>query len=838
MGHQTGIALLLFVVFSLFSGALLRHFLKKVVFPYTIALLLLGLVMGTMHRHGFLPDTLHFYGQSLPMVAGIDPHLIMFLFLPTLIFESAFAMEVHLFRRAFMQILILAVPGLLISTVLTGLFAKMLFPWDWSWPTALLFGSLISATDPVAVVALLKELSSRKRLETLLEGESLLNDGTAIVLFALFYQLIIAEAPTTAGWPLLSLITWQFTWGVCLGLLVGLTIASLIIFLIGKVFKDAMVEITFSVAGAYFAFIAAEALFHVSGVVAVVSYGLLMAGRGTTKISPEISGFLLHFWKMMAYIANTLIFLVVGIIIAMRVRMDSPVAWKTLFLLFGALLCIRTISITLFLPLLRRIGLGLSREKVAVLIWGGLRGAVALAMALTLAQDQRIPQELGDQILFLTAGIVVLTLLINGTTMPLVLRLLGLDRLPAAKQATVDQATILIRKELQTLQAKLRKNPFFQDADWPTIRKTVKLKEPASDPEKNERTASPTELEWEFKRRLLEAERKNYWFQFQQGLLGGNATRYLVDAVEKALDETPVIGPRPVLFRLWDVPPLIRLLERLPWLREMALKLSYERLTLGYDVARGFIHAQNGIVEMVDQLAPTKSAAETMRAEILLNKTETYDRIEQLRGTFPEVITALQTVAASHSLLNRQRKVIEHLINTGLLDTAEADSMLHLVDQHQQELESAPLRVKAPEPEAFLRQVIWLDNVATEVYDRMIAIMEVRMYSNGDIIRAPGEEADSLIIVFRGSLEVHDQAPGGEKRIDIIGPGTVLGIRALLNNLREERVVQARGLVQTLWFDGNTMRELIAKDATLGRNLQGLKTEHFADTASLSQQVQ
>jgi len=500
MGHQTGIALLLFVVFSLFAGALLRHFLKKVVFPYTIALLLLGLLLGTMHRYGFLPETLHFYGQTLPMVAWIDPHLIMFLFLPTLIFESAFVMEVHLFQRAFMQILILAVPGLLISSVLTGMLAKMLFPWNWSWPVALLFGSLISATDPVAVVALLKELSSRKRLETLLEGESLLNDGTAIVLFALFYQLIVAEIPPTVGWSLFPLIAWQFTWGVCLGLLVGIAIATLTIFLIGRVFKDAMVEITLSVAGAYFSFIAAEALFHVSGVVAVVSYGLLLAGIGRTKISPEISEFLNHFWEMMAYIANTLIFLVVGIIIAMRVRLDSPVAWLTLFLLFGALLLIRAVAILLFLPLLRRSGIGLSREKAAVLIWGGLRGAVALAMALTLAQDRRIPQELSDQILFLTAGIVVLTLLINGTTMPMVLRFFGLDRLPPAKQATVDQATILIRKELQMLQAKLRKNPFFQDADWLTIRKTVKLREPTGDLEKAERTASSTELEWEFTR--------------------------------------------------------------------------------------------------------------------------------------------------------------------------------------------------------------------------------------------------------------------------------------------------------------------------------------------------
>ena len=119
------------------------------------------------------------------LLADIEPHLILLLFLPTLIFESAFGLETHLFKRMFSQIAILAVPGLLVTTTLTAALVYYLFPWSWSWAVCFLFGALISATDPVAVVALLKEVSSRKRLETLIEGESLLNDGTAIVLFTL-----------------------------------------------------------------------------------------------------------------------------------------------------------------------------------------------------------------------------------------------------------------------------------------------------------------------------------------------------------------------------------------------------------------------------------------------------------------------------------------------------------------------------------------------------------------------------------------------------------------------------------------------------------------------------
>ena len=290
--HQTGFFILLFVVLSLFTGAALRYALKNIALPYTIALLLLGLGLGLAERGGMIPGEVELLGHTLQLVTSMDPHLIMFLFLPTLIFESAFAMEVHLFRRTFLQIAILAVPGLVVSTLLTAALAKFLFPWDWSWTAALLFGSLISATDPVAVVALLKELSSRKRLETILEGESLLNDGTAIVLFTLFYHLMTGDSQQEISWSLLPTIGWQFIWGVSMGLLVGLSFGTLAIVFLGKIYKDAMVEITLSITVAYLAFLTAESVLHVSGVVAVVTLALLLAGVGRTRISPEIAGFL------------------------------------------------------------------------------------------------------------------------------------------------------------------------------------------------------------------------------------------------------------------------------------------------------------------------------------------------------------------------------------------------------------------------------------------------------------------------------------------------------------------------------------------------------------------
>ncbi len=172
MHFDSGLLALLFVIIALFIGALVRHLLKGSQVPYTVALLILGIAIGLAHRGNIFADNYTFIGETLSLASEIDPHLFLFLFLPTLIFESAFAMEVHLFRRMFTQIVILAVPGLMLAIWLTAELVAWVLPehWQWSWALCLMFGALISATDPVAVVALLKEVSSRKRLETLIEG--------------------------------------------------------------------------------------------------------------------------------------------------------------------------------------------------------------------------------------------------------------------------------------------------------------------------------------------------------------------------------------------------------------------------------------------------------------------------------------------------------------------------------------------------------------------------------------------------------------------------------------------------------------------------------------------
>ncbi|EID4388441.1 TPA: cation:proton antiporter [Vibrio vulnificus] len=817
MHFDSGLLALLFVIIALFIGALVRHLLKGSQVPYTVALLILGIAIGLAHRGNIFADNYTFIGETLSLASEIDPHLFLFLFLPTLIFESAFAMEVHLFRRMFTQIVILAVPGLMLAIWLTAELVAWVLPeyWQWSWALCLMFGALISATDPVAVVALLKEVSSRKRLETLIEGESLLNDGTAIVFFSLFYGWVLmefsnpGEAITAPPWQAVA----QFFVVVFVGLAVGLILGGLCILWIDRVFNDPMIEISLTIAAAYSAFFISEN-FHVSGVVAVVTLAIMFASVGRTRISPEVAGFLHHFWEMMAHMANTLIFLLVGILVAIRVPLDDKEAWLALFVLYLGIMAIRACSITVFMPILKRIGIGITYEKAVVLCWGGLRGAVSLALAMTVASSDIIPKQIGDHVLFLCAGIVVLTILFNGSTMGHVLKWLNLSSLPPGKQATVDKAQHEINRALHDMLPKMMTSDFLKGADWETVKQGAKLqvlKECNSPTE-----ITQDELHTAYLRRLLETERKHYWTQFSQGLIGKQATNKLVEAVEHALDGDPVIGPRNELFTTWRLPDWVEPLRQYNSWNKLLLKVYFRRLALGYDVARGFIQAQEALESHIDTLAPDAEIAVMVRQQVELNKRLTFERIESLRMSFPEIIQALQSQAATRLLLNRERAVINDQLKQAVLDKPEAQKLLNMVEERMAALQKESIFDKSQE-QKLINDIPWARELKSKTREELTSWIEHTVYDAGQLICENQRPLNRIGIVSRGSItELYETRSDDnlEKVRTTIGPGETFALISLLTGKTNAQYVSDTP-TDIMWLPVDKLKLLMNQDPNL-----------------------
>ncbi len=709
--HAGDMTPLLFVIIALIIGAGTRHWLRKSPLPYTVTLLVIGLILGAMNRLGWFGEfsigSLHlnvdFLASSLNWAGHIDPHLILFVFLPTLIFEAAFAMDVHTFKKTSANAFILAVPGIIIALVVTGAFVMMIryLGWGfegWGWTMALLLGSVVSATDPVAVVSLLKELGASKKLGTLIEGESMLNDGTAIVLFMVFFAAITGEVSGSS--PVV-----EFLRVILGGTAIGLFFAWIVIAWVRKVFNDAMIEITVIIAAAYLTFFVAEHFFHVSGVLGVVTLGIAMAGVGKTRISPEVEHFLHEFWELAAFIANTLIFIIVGVVIAnqAKITMNNVVM---LLLIYVGVHIARGIMIAILYPFMRKTGYGLSVKNSYILWWGALRGAIALALALIVSAEEVIPQDLRDQFLFLTAGLVILTLLINATTIKLLLNKLGLMQVAPAKLMMLVSANRFLRQSTETALTKSKKDRFLSRAAWDRVREYLPEEQEAF-PEgsvKIETAIAETRM------RILEKEKSSYWSQFSEGMLGPVAVRKLTEAINEIIDEGGLVSLslRKDLEQEWKTPKILTKLQNTPVLGPVARNFFLDRLAISYDSARGFVVAQEESLKLLENMSISNDAdaselsqdeIEMLENEINENRIHGLTFLRNLKNSHPGIYNAVTTRYAIRAVLNHERRTIEKLLNKGRIDAGESEKMVSKVEERMKKLlDSSPsLEISDPE---------------------------------------------------------------------------------------------------------------------------------------------
>jgi monovalent cation:H+ antiporter, CPA1 family len=384
---------------------------RRLRMPYTLLLVFVGLVIG------ILPVFVEIH---------LDPNIVLFLFLPALLFEGAWNVEIEYLGADWLPVLLLAVPGLLLSLSLVAI--VMHWSTGLPWLPALLLGAMISPTDPVAVISLLRQLGMDDRLRTIVEGESLFNDGVGAAAFQIILLLLLTSlgqtASTTDTTTLILVLNalWLMCGGLALGLAVGWIFARFL-----RLVDERLIEITVTFCVAYGVYILGEVI-HTSGLLAVVGAGLVMGSYGRrTGMSEHTRVGADAVWEFIAYLANSFLFLLVGIEIGETHFTDSfpSVLWA-----LGGVIVGRVVMIYLLVPLhdlVARRFEDLTHQKQEpqhffppprsiplswrpLLVLSGLRGALSIALVLSL------PMMLAQRNLLIDTvfGVVLVTLLGQG----------------------------------------------------------------------------------------------------------------------------------------------------------------------------------------------------------------------------------------------------------------------------------------------------------------------------------------------------------------------------------------------------------------------------------------
>ncbi|MBN38296.1 MAG: hypothetical protein CMI29_07500 [Opitutae bacterium] len=998
---------LFFLIVALVIGAATRQFLKKVPLPFTVLLLLIGLAMGALNReygphgsqhaddavsneahdHGFFSElwakTVDTLSGAITWGGDLDGHLILYVFLPILIFEAGFALDVHTFKKSFLNAFYLAGPGIVTSTVMTGLaFYGLVSVFgdsggvlaEWSvetgafiWLSSMLFGAVVSATDPVAVVALLKELGASKKLGTLIEGESLLNDGTAIVAFVLLFGVVTGSQVMVTETGDFDLVGFLGNTAVGFGKigaaggLLGVLLGLLAILWVRKVFNDPLIEVTVVLVTSFAVFFICEHFFHVSGVLGLVALGIVMAGVGKTRISPEVEHFMHEFWEFIAFVANVIIFIVVGVVIAQKIE-PSGMDYVILGLVYLIIHLVRATNMGIFYPLMRKAGYGLPPRDGVVVWWGALRGAIGLALALVVyseqlrfefeveeggsgyneattsivlldkneadrwernidqakandkkvswhkiaalksiasptveggkivgvsqsdeqkgrlfgeikSRDGKILQEattsqgvdelrqalasgdkrilvLGEgqgtsfagvnlvgisagvrgQFLFLISGIVLLTLLVNATTVGPLVNALGLTKLPAVKKLMFSNASGNVAKGCEEEMDLLKDDRFLSGANWSEVRKY--LPDPVAYPLTPEELAEMDTLA-EIRRRLLERERSSYWAQFRAGLLSARAVATLDNNLSEFLDKQGKVPmtDRGYLEKVCGVSKFTEAFRDLPLLKSF----FSDRITVSYDAAKAFVVSQQDIAKLVDTMAkdldesgdPKKvqQVTKLLKDEIRQNRLKALHSIRDLHENYPEATVGIETKDAIRSVLNHERNAIRKLKSEGMLESDEAARLITEVEQRMKEVMDSPLELRLPEPEEVLREVNWLKGMPEELIAKIVAVSEERTYSTGDSVMKQGDDGDGMIVITRGSVQVSI----GDLVVDIMGRGSVIGEMAVLAGIKRTANVVADSSVTALWLDTASMQKIIAESPDLSGSLWKTAAMRFAE---------
>ncbi|WP_114395112.1 cation:proton antiporter [Oleisolibacter albus] len=813
--------------------SLLPPLAQRLRLPYTVLLAAVGVALGlaqaTVGRGP--PEGMGAMGDFLRATGDLElsSSAFLYLFLPVLLFETALSIDVRRLLDDFGPILLLAVVAVLMTTIVGG-FAMWGGWWLWHGSgsghmltVCLLLAAIIATTDPAAVVGIFRDVGAPRRLSILVEGESLFNDAAAIVLFSLLVGILTAgkaiDVVAASGDFLL-----KFLGGVSLGWAFG----KLVGWVVTPLRNQARSEITLTVSLAYLTFIAGEHYLHVSGVVAVVTAGLVLAAEGRTRISPESWAGLEQVWGQLGFWASSLIFILAAMLIPPTL---ANATWGHLVLL-AALIAGATVARALviygLLPGLTALGAAdhISHPYKAVMLWGGLRGAVSLALALAVSENRRVPDGTQEMVAVVVTGYVLFTLFVQGTTLRPLMKLLRLDRLTPVDMALRNRAQGLslgtVRTEVEAIAVKFGVDP--QPALEPLLERGAALAQEHVDLEQRYGALSVEDRVYVGLSTLALREEERYLTHFKEGVLSRLTVQTLIAAAGRLQDGVKTggrAGYERVTRRMLRLSPSIRfslwLQRQTGWERPLAARLSERFSEL---VAQRFtLEELQSFV--TDRLSPMLGReVGTILAEVLQTRMEGLQHaMDAMRLQYPAYLAEVQARYLLRAGLRYEERTLKSLYDESLISREVYKDLERDIRRRWLDAERPPRLDLGLATADLVARVPLFADLDPERLKRIERLLTPRLYVPGEAIVRKGERGDAMFFISSGAVAV--RVPGLSAPVRL-GTGDFFGEMALVLDQPRNADVEAIAYCRVLVLDRRDFRRLYDGDADLRAHINAI----------------
>ncbi len=775
----------------------------------SVLLAVVGVAMGLVSAflvHSNVTDT---FDKIAKVIVDVPIHsdAFIYIFLPLLLFQSALTIEVRQIVEDAAPILLLAVVAVLVATVVIGVALAPLA--GVSIVACLMLGSIVATTDPVAVIGIFHDVGAPSRLSRLVEGESLLNDAAAITLFDLLLEILVSRHSAHPGAASLTFVR-SFLGGI----LTGYVGARIIIGLLPWLHDIRLAQVTMTLALPYLVFIVGEQQFGVSGVVAAVTAGLALSAIGQPRIAPNDWRFLQDLWEQLAFWASSLIFILAALLVP---RMLVHVGWHDVLLL-GVLVAAATVAraLVLFglLPTLStlRLSQAVNNRFKAVILWGGLRGAVTLALALAVTENSRISPDVQRFIAVLATGFVLFTLLVNGTTLRLLIRLLGLDRLSALDLSLRGQVLALSRGRfvhaLETAGASYKLPPDLVSdvvktyAHPPTTLLSAAI------------AAQPMDVAERYRMLLglvamANRERELVLRNFEERTVSGRLVEQLMTDAGRLIDRARTGGQA----------EYIRLAQRQAGFsrRFRFAHFLHRRLSIDAPLVDSLadrfevLLVKRIVLEELapfidDKLAPLVGERVTPQlGEILRQRQEmTHTALEALRTQYPDYATLLERRLLNKVALRRQDQEYRMLFDSGVIGPELFSVLRHEIHTVRAAVDERPRLDLGLEARALIAQVPMFANLDRTQLDAVARLLRPRFELPGEMLIHRGDRGDAMYFISSGAVEVN--AVGNRIRL---GRGDFFGEMALLSGQPRQADVYSLSYCQLLVLKDDDLQKLL-----------------------------